>query len=892
MNSDRINLVSVIVAALLLPVAGAQAVVRYVALDGSGTDGLGWATAYRTIQAAIDDPLMVGGGEIWVKKGIYYLTQPIDVRKAVRLYGGYSGSGNTRDWETYQTSVSGDGIAYHCFYVTGNATIDGFAIMGGSGLGTLPGGGGVAIVDRTVTISNCLFKANRIPGYGAAIATFTADGTKIVNCTFTENAAGSNGGAIYNEESTGVLISDCTFLKNSANDSGGAVYSVKGSATITGCLFQTNRAGTGIIGVAGAILNEETTATITNCTFMTNEAPHGAGIFNYASEVSIEGCLFAKCGANTTGGGGVYSNGGAVQINSCLFRENAVSDQGGAITTSGAGGAITNCILYNNRAGSGGAIYIGASQGAGAAGTPQFVNCTIVGNSCTMRGGAVYSADTPSTFANCIIWGNSAATEPGIYSEVGWSAGRPAARYCDIEGTSTYPGTGNIRQDSLLVNPSGGDFSLSFDSPCLDTGSNADVVAIPKDYEDAPRVVDGDGNGSAIVDMGACELQTSSVHLIRGEIMRGVAYDSPSDTSATYVFTLRLTTDETILSIEFQTPDGGTYEIPNDEHTSSGYAETYHEVYDRTHAWGYWVGAPSASDLTPFGDGTYRIVAHYRNGAEGGTQVAYVVPGTGSPGAPIPQPTQRPQITAPAYNATAGSPLTVSWNACTDSLANAIYVTISDATSGEDVVGEVLAATAPASSPHVLVMGTYEGEVGFANLYDVAGLDGTPFRCGKAVFTGLRFTVPFTAVYRFWAPATDQHFYTAKESEKNKLINQYSNVWTYEGVAYNVASSASNPRLLPVYRFWSGKSHFYTISEVERNKLINQYSDVWTAEGIAFYAYPEGAEPPECKAVYRFLNKTNNTHFFTISETEAAKLIARYSNVYTYEGAAFYAYPP
>jgi len=71
--------------------------------------------------------------------------------------------------------------------------------------------------------------------------------------------------------------------------------------------------------------------------------------------------------------------------------------------------------------------------------------------------------------------------------------------------------------------------------------------------------------------------------------------------------------------------------------------------------------------------------------------------------------------------------------------------------------------------------------------------------------------------------------------------------------------------MLPVYRFWSGKAHFYTIEEAEKNKLINEYSDIWTPEGIAFYAFPKG-EPPECKAVYRFWNAGNSTHFFTISE--------------------------
>ena len=38
-------------------------------------------------------------------------------------------------------------------------------------------------------------------------------------------------------------------------------------------------------------------------------------------------------------------------------------------------------------------------------------------------------------------------------------------------------------------------------------------------------------------------------------------------------------------------------------------------------------------------------------------------------------------------------------------------------------------------------------------------------------------------VYRFRSPATSRYFYTMNEAEKEKLINKYSNVWTYEGVA-------------------------------------------------------------------------------------------------------------
>ena len=46
-------------------------------------------------------------------------------------------------------------------------------------------------------------------------------------------------------------------------------------------------------------------------------------------------------------------------------------------------------------------------------------------------------------------------------------------------------------------------------------------------------------------------------------------------------------------------------------------------------------------------------------------------------------------------------------------------------------------------------------------------------------------TEPNAAVYRFWSAALSSHFYTVSDDEKNALIAQYPDVWTYEGVAYH-----------------------------------------------------------------------------------------------------------
>jgi predicted outer membrane repeat protein len=893
MNSDRVSLVGAILAALLLPVAGAQAVVRYVALDGLGTDGQSWVTAYTTIQAAIDDPLMVGGGEIWVKQGVYGLPQPIEVRKAVRIYGGFSGVGNTRNWTTYQTTVNGAGRAGHCFHVTGNATIDGFGIAQGTGLGEDANGAGVLVDNRTATIANCVFLNNFTPGSGGGVATYNADATKITNCVFTGNRVTTDAGAIYNEGGTGLEITNCTFRQNWANGSGGAIYSRNCGVTIDGCLFEENQTSTGDSSVGGAIWNQGGSPTIRNCSFIGNQASYGAGIYNSASNATIQDSWFARCGSGTRNGGGIVNDGGSPTILGCLFEENAVQWQGGAIAERGSGAKTINCIMLRNAATvGGGAVYITEGSGGTATGGPQFINCTLQGNRTSQMGGAVFSEDAPSTFVNCIIWGNSAGSgDPGIHSQAGASSGRPNVHHCDVEGSSAYPGTGNIRLDPRLVDPAANDVSLLFDSPCVDAGINSAVVGISGDFDLATRVVDGDGDGTAVVDMGALELQIAAHHLNRGEILQALVYATPSDSSGVWMHMLRLETDSTVTSVDFQPPHDSTwYTIPSDSHTSSGNVETYHFTQNKSEIWEYLVTANDAAGLAKFDQGVYWIRAHYWNGTQSDTKVSYTVPGTSNA---LPQPTQKPQISEPADGATVGSPVTIHWNACTDGAANGIDVTVDNANSGQEASRQALPRTATASDPLLLGTGTYDAEVRFAHRYDdVAGADGTPFQIGKAALVGLHFTVPFTAVYRFWAPATNRHFYTAKEQEKDKLIANYSDVWTFEGVAFNAATSQTNSRMLPVYRFWSGKAHFYTIKEAEKDKLINEFSDVWTPEGIAFYAFPEGAEPPECKPVYRFWNETDGTHFFTIKEAEADKLITQYSGIYTYEGVAFYAYPP
>jgi hypothetical protein len=66
-----------------------------------------------------------------------------------------------------------------------------------------------------------------------------------------------------------------------------------------------------------------------------------------------------------------------------------------------------------------------------------------------------------------------------------------------------YPGIGNINQDPLFLYPEIENYYLRPVSPCIDSGDEEDALYI--DIAGKPRPVDGNGDGTALYDMGAYE---------------------------------------------------------------------------------------------------------------------------------------------------------------------------------------------------------------------------------------------------------------------------------------------------------------------------------------------------------------------------------------------------
>jgi hypothetical protein len=78
--------------------------------------------------------------------------------------------------------------------------------------------------------------------------------------------------------------------------------------------------------------------------------------------------------------------------------------------------------------------------------------------------------------------------------------------YSDVQ--FGYPGKGNINASPRFADLLRGDFRLSAGSAAIDSGDRSPTATeTPTDLVGNPRVVDGDNDRHAVVDMGAYEFE-------------------------------------------------------------------------------------------------------------------------------------------------------------------------------------------------------------------------------------------------------------------------------------------------------------------------------------------------------------------------------------------------
>ncbi len=324
------------------------------------------------------------------------------------------------------------------------------------------------------------------------------------------------------------------------------------SSVLNGFTVQNGLAGSNSGYLGGGILVNSSSPTITNNTITGNVGCDGLGIGIYFGSPVVQGNTITNnkrtsCSGGNGGGGililgastaqiinnTVSSNvagngvgGGGISMFSAgtpTIRGNVIT--GNAVDTSGGGIGMVNDsdpliienVITGNTASKGGGIATLVPSGANG---PTLVNNTFSANSAPQGGSELYFSGFPNQtqFLNNIFVGT--ASQIAVDCDTSYSTQSPIFQFNDVFNPSgtTFAGScssssgnnGNISADPLFVN-SASDFHLQVTSPAIDAGSNTAPSLPTQDIAGNPRILDGNGDCVAIVDMGAYEFARPSV---------------------------------------------------------------------------------------------------------------------------------------------------------------------------------------------------------------------------------------------------------------------------------------------------------------------------------------------------------------------------------------------
>lgn len=433
------------------------------AANANPGDGTTWASAFTTLQAALD--VATSGNEIRVAKGTYKpsvifapgVASPGEVgpnnryntfqlKSGVAIYGGYDDQGNgTRNILLNETILSGDlGVlndnsdnAYNVVMIVNGTTgvvLDGLTITGGYANGTQ---------------NRSLSSASHPAFYGGGILLRNSDGIfrnlKIIRNTARTNSSATYGGGFFiaTTSSNAVELNNIEFIENDISTGG------------------TNFAGGGALYLAGPNIK------LNQLRFIGNSAKTGGAIFTSLATTNLK-------------------------LGNTIFNNNSASSHGGAIYLTNNGSAsvlvntnIVNNTFYNNTAEIGGAIYLLSHVNN----TLDIRNTILLGNTATISDADIFKGD------------NSNLTISHSLTQ----------SYNPNNITSVVTGANLVNVFINTTDANHADFlKLKHDdtNPAIDAGGNGqyDLVTFgDKDLAGNNRIFNSGLNSTATIDLGAYE---------------------------------------------------------------------------------------------------------------------------------------------------------------------------------------------------------------------------------------------------------------------------------------------------------------------------------------------------------------------------------------------------
>ena len=318
------------------------------------------------------------------------------------------------------------------------------------------------------------------------------------------------------------VLQGFTITRGQGQTFAGGIAVSEGSPTIRGNIVQGNIGE----GQGNGISLYFSSALVVGNTVTQNETASGFSGGGGGGGIGVGGdpCGNSTCGAevignlitqNTTNnfdsGGGIDINAaGYVKIIGNTITNNSVPNFGGGISmVNSVNAQIENNLIVGNTAGtSGGGIYMSVPSGTRG---PFVINNTIANNSAP-SGSAIYAGgfDLSSRIINNILVATPGSS--ALECDDTYDSHPPTVVANDAfvtSGAVAYAGvcasaagnSGNISEQPVFIP---GSYRLAFGSPGIDAGMNA-FSTQPVDILGEARIVDGNFDGTAIIDMGAYE---------------------------------------------------------------------------------------------------------------------------------------------------------------------------------------------------------------------------------------------------------------------------------------------------------------------------------------------------------------------------------------------------